>query len=280
MALPQGSTVQYGNIVMLVDQDGKTLLRTARPGARLQTRYGEVNFDALIGLPYGTPFKTHLGHAMLVLTPSLDDVFTHIKRETQIIYPKDLGYIALKLGLRQGVQAIEAGSGSGALTALLALMVGDAGHVYSYERRPGNIQQARQNVKRLDLDHRVTFIERDIQTGFDQAGVHALFLDLPNPQAYLDIAWKALQLGGFFGAIVPTVNQLMDLLATLYRGPWGMVQAEELLLRRWKTLPARIRPDEEMYGHTGFLVFARAVQRQSDSASSDNSDYNQGTLSG
>jgi tRNA (adenine57-N1/adenine58-N1)-methyltransferase len=40
------------------------------------------------------------------------------------------------------------------------------------------------------------------------------------------------------------------------------LQAEELILRSWKTIPARVRPDEKMVGHTGFLVFARAVTRE------------------
>jgi len=262
LSLPQGTTVQYGDTVMFIAKDRKPFIRTIQPEGLLQTHFGQIFYDEIIGVRYGEQFRTHTGHSMYVLAPSLDDFLTYLKRETQIIYPKDLGYIALKLGLRQGITVVEAGSGSGALTCLLALIVGDSGHVYSYERRKKNLRRATANVRQLGLDHRVTFIERDIEDGFDQHDAHALFLDVPNPEDYLDIAWNALQGGGFLGAIVPTANQLIALLTALYHGPWFLLQAEELIMRPWKTIPARVRPDDQMFGHTGILVFARAVYRE------------------
>ena len=48
----------------------------------------------------------------------------------------------------------------------------------------------------------------------------------------------------------------------LYDGPWYLLEIEELIRRTYKTIPARIRPDDQMIGHTGFLVFARAVARE------------------
>jgi len=61
---------------------------------------------------------------------------------------------------------------------------------------------------------------------------------------------------------VPTVNQLVSLSEKLYDGPWYMLEIEELILRPYKTIPERIRPDDQVIGHTGFLVFARAVERE------------------
>lgn len=259
MSLPRQATVQYGDIVMIVGKDHKSFIRTVRQRDMLQTHYGQIDFDKMVGLPYGGQYRTPVGHELFVLVPNLEDVLSFLSRDTQIIYPKDLGYIVLKLGLFQGAEVIEAGTGSGALTSMLALMVGDEGRVYSYERRAGHLQQAKQNLERLGLDHRVAFAQRDIEEGFDQHGVHALFLDVTNPTDYLSQAWAALRGGGFFGAIVPTANQLIELLGALQSGPWFYVQAEELILRPWKTVPARARPDNDMVGHTGFLVFARAV---------------------
>ena len=46
----------------------------------------------------------------------------------------------------------------------------------------------------------------------------------------------------------------------------SLQEIEELIRRPFKTIPARIRPDEQMIGHTGFLVFARAVDREDRSA--------------
>ncbi len=262
MTLPTHETVQIGDTVMLLGHDRKPFIRTVRPGRTMQTHLGEIDFDALIGIRYGEQFRTHRGKSMYVLQPTLEDVFAGMKRRTQIIYPKDLGYIALKLGIQQGMTIVESGSGSGALTAVLALMVGESGHVYSYERKMNRLTQALDNLKMLGLDHRVSFIHRDIEEGFDQQNAHALFLDVPNPYDYLDQAWEALRGGGFFGAILPTINQLIELMGRMYHGPWFNLQAEELFLRPWKTIPARIRPDDQMYGHTGILAFGRAVYRE------------------
>lgn len=255
----QRTTLAYGDVVLLVGKDRKTYLRTLQPGGQLQTHHGVVAYDDLIGLPCGSRVQTHTGHAMWVLTPNLDDLITHLRRESQIIFPKDLGYILLKMGVQPGTQVIEAGTGSGALTLTLAMMVGEGGHVYSYDRRADMQQLARRNLERLGLTPRVTFIERDIADGFDQQDAHALFLDVPNPWDYLDQARRALRSGGFLGCIVPTLNQVVALNEALHRGAWFFIQIEELLLRWYKTLPSRVRPTDQMVGHTGYLIFARAV---------------------
>lgn len=262
MSLPNTPYVQYGDTVMFVGKDRRVFLRTIRTGEKLQTHLGQILLDDIIGLPYGTQARTNTGMGMYILPPSLDDVINELKRETQIIYPKDLGYIALKLGLREGMLVIEAGAGSGALTSVLALMVGESGHVYSYERKSKHLDRAIKNLRMLGLDHRVTFIEKDIAEGFEQADVHAVFLDLHNPEAFLGRAREVLRGGGFLGVFVPTVNQMVTVLRELYHGAWYLLQAEELIMRPWITIPDRVRPNDEMIGHSGFLIFARAVARE------------------
>ncbi|NLX08601.1 MAG: methyltransferase domain-containing protein [Chloroflexi bacterium] len=262
MPLPNGSIVQYGDIVLLIGKDRRTFIRTVTEHQRFECHLGYIDYDDLVGTPYGTQAPTHLGHKLFVLIPHTDDIVRHLQREGQIIYPKDLGYIALKLGIRPGIRVLEAGTGSGALTLTLALLVGESGHVYSYERRANMQSRAIANIRRLDLLDRVTFHQRDIADGFDERGVHALFLDVREPHHYLEQARAALRGGGFFGALVPTANQVIDLIQPLYNGPWFLLEVEELLLRAYKTTPARIRPDDQMIGHTGYLVFARAVERE------------------
>ena len=262
MSLPQGLTVEPGDTVLFAARDRRTFLRVIQPGQQLQTHFGLIEFDKIIGARYGEQVRTHMGHGFYVLPPSIDDIVKHLQRETQIIYPKDLGYIVMKMSIVPGAKVIEAGTGSGALTMLLAMLVGEEGHVFSYERKASNQQLAIRNIKRIGLEHRVTFIERDITSGFDQQDVHAVFLDLHDPWNYVTHARAALRGGGFFGAIVPTANQVIKLVEVLYVGQWYLLQVEELILRPWRTIPSRVRPDDQMIGHTGLLVFARAVERE------------------
>lgn len=252
-------TVALGDTVMFVSKDRKTFIRTLHPGGTLQTHFGVIQYDDIIGQPFGSRLTSHLGHPIWMLTPHLDDVIRHLQRESQIIFPKDLGYILLKLGVQPGVRIIEAGTGSGALTMTLAVMVGTEGHVYSYDRRDKMQALARKNLERFGLSSRVTLTERDISEGFDQSDVHGLFLDVPTPWDYLDQAWQAMRGGAFLGCIVPTMNQVITLVDALHQSAWFLVEVEELLLRQYKTLPARIRPEDQMVGHTGYLVFARAL---------------------
>ncbi len=271
MPLSNGSEqprlASYGDTVLLAGKDRRQFVRTLTPGAEFTSHLGRILHDDVVGKPYGSPIKTHLGSLFYLLPPQIPDLIAHARHETAIIQAKDLGYIALKLGIRPGVRVIEAGTGSGALTLTLASLVGDTGHVYSYERKAGMIDVAMRNLKRADLMDRVTFIIRDISEGFEGNGVDALFLDVPTPWDYLAQARAALSDGAVFGALVPTINQLIQLVEALFVGAWFLIEVEELLLRKYKLTETRIRPDDEMVGHTGYLIFARAVRRETGNAS-------------
>ena len=262
MHVPFETLIDYDDLIMIVGKDRRSFIRSVRAGERFECHFGYIEYDNLVGVPFGSQVKTHTGFKMFVLPPNPDDVVSHLQRDGQIIFPKDLGYIALKLGIRPGIRVIEAGTGSGALALTLAMLVGDSGHVYTYERREKMQLRAKKNLQRLGLLDRVTFHLHDISEGFHEQDVHALFLDVREPWEYLPQARNALMGGGFFGAIVPTVNQLVELTQPLYDGPWFMLEIEELIRRPFKTIPERIRPDDQMIGHTGFLVFARAVERE------------------
>ena len=252
-------TTQSGDLVQLVSPTNKIFIIRLTPGADLQTHRGILQHDDLIDQPWGSEVFTHLGKSYFILQPSLNDLLRDLKRNTQIMYPKDIGFVLVTMGIGPGVHVIEAGTGSGALTIALAWAVGPQGRVTSYDQRPEMQNLARKNLDRLGLLERVTLKQRDIAQGFDEENVDALFLDVPNPYDYLQQARQALKPGGFFGTILPTVNQITRLLDAFHQYNYAFVDVCEIMLRYYKTVSERFRPTDRMVAHTGYLAFARPM---------------------
>ena len=248
-----------GDLIQLVSPTNKVYTFRLVPGGQLQTHRGVLYHDDLIGAPWGSQVYSHKGSEFYLLQPGVSSLIQEIRRNTQIMYPKDIGYVLLAMGIGPGIHVIEAGTGSGALTTALAWAVGPQGRVTSYESRPEMQNLARKNLERLGLEDRVVLKLKDIVEGFEERGVDALFLDLTNPYDYIDQAREALKPGGFFGCILPTVNQISRLLPELHRANFAFVDICEILLRYYKPVPQRLRPTDRMVAHTGYLIFARPI---------------------
>lgn len=248
-----------GDLAQLLGPRGNRMTVLLKPGQRVETMHGMITHEQIIGAEWGSDVSTHLGKTFTLLQPALDDLLRDIERNTQVLYPKDIGYILLSLGIGPGSQVLEAGTGSGALTVALAHAVGHNGHVFSYERRPEIQNIARRNLERFGFGDRVTLKIRDVADGFDEKDFRALFLDLSNPEDYLHQVRAALQPGGFFGAILPTANQVSLLLSALKQNGFGFLEVSEILHRYYKPIAERLRPVDTMTAHTGFLIFARLL---------------------
>jgi tRNA (adenine57-N1/adenine58-N1)-methyltransferase len=251
--------VNENDLAMIVSSDHKYLFIRMEKGKELQTHRGILKHDDIIGIPWGSEIRSHLDMRFYVLEPTLRDLLLHIKRKSQIIYPKDIGYILLRLSIAPGKTVVEAGTGSGSLTLALAWSVGPEGRVISYDRRADMQNLARKNLERVGLEDRVDLKRKDIEEGFEESGVEALFLDLPAPEQYLGQARTALVDGGMLGIIVPTTNQVIDILHGISIHAFELIDVCEIALRFYKPVPERLRPVDRMVAHTGYLIFARAV---------------------
>ena len=249
-----------GDTVLLISEDGKKFYTRLRPGHRQHTHQGIIEHDHLIGQLLGRRIISSTGHVYTVIEPSLAELMKEVNRKTQVIYPKEAGRIIFKLNIYPGRQVIEAGTGSGSLTMALARFVSPHGRVYSYEAQPDLLENGRANVEKAGLAGVVEFKLQNVGEGFVETDVDALFLDVREPWKYLAQAKAALKPSGFFGAIVPTTNQVSDLLVALKATSFGGVEVEENFLRTYKINPGRLRPNDVMVGHTGYLVFARNVE--------------------
>ena len=254
------NTTSVGDLVQLISRkDRKSFLLILQTDKKLGAHYGVIMHLDIIGQPYGSLVYSHLGAEFLVLIPSTSSITHRIKRKSQIIFPKDLGLILLRLSIQPGQEVIEAGTGSGALTLTLARAVGTNGKIYSYDMRADMQKLAEENLRLVGMNKHVDLKTRDISEGFDESDIPAIFLDVPNPWEYLEQVHNSLRNGGFFGALVPTTNQVTKLLEALKQFPFGELEVVEIMLRNYKIAPARLRPSDRMVGHTGYLIFARGL---------------------
>jgi tRNA (adenine57-N1/adenine58-N1)-methyltransferase catalytic subunit len=253
-----------GDLAQLVGLRHKHFILMLQAGAKFESHRGILQHDELIGKPWGTQVFSHIGSPFFLLQPSLANLITELPRTTQILYPKDIGFILVTMGIGPGQTVVEAGTGSGSMTTALAYAIGSEGRVVSYEVKPDVQNLARKNLTRFGLESRVDFKLRDIQQGFDETEVDSLFLDVPNPYDYMEQVRAALKPGGFSCCLLPTFNQVEKTLMALRHAKFAFIEVCELLLRYYKAEPARIRPTDRMVAHTGFLIFARRIEPSDD----------------
>jgi tRNA (adenine57-N1/adenine58-N1)-methyltransferase len=253
-----------GDLAQLVGLTHKHFIFSLKAGGDLQTHRGVLKHDDLIGKPWGSQVFSHMGAPFFLLQPSLADILNDLPRTTQILYPKDIGYILITMGVAPGQRVMEAGTGSGSMTIALATAVGAEGRVISYEQKPDTQNLARKNLERVGLASRVDFKLRDILEGFDETEADAFFLDVQNPFDYISQVRSALKPGGYFCTLIPTFNQVEKILHALKKNNFAFVEVCELLLRFYKADPMRLRPTDRMVAHTGFLVFARRIEPSTD----------------
>ena len=249
-----------GDLAQLVGLRHKHFIFTLQAGRKFETHRGILQHDDLIGKPWGTQVFSHIGSPFYLLQPSLGDLLVDLPRTTQILYPKDIGFIFVTMGIGPGRKVLEAGTGSGSMTTALAYALGTEGQVISYEVKPDVQNLARKNLTRFGLETRVDFKLRDIAEGFDETDADSFFLDVPNPYDYTAQVRNALKPGGFLCSLVPTFNQVEKILLALRQTNFAFVEVCEILLRYYQAEPSRLRPTDRMVAHTGFLIFARKIE--------------------
>ncbi len=238
-----------GDYVLLLYEDRRYLKLLTKD---FSLNYGKttIKFEDVFGKNPGDMVK-----GFCLFNPTLEDIILlGFQRKTQIVYPKDSFYIAFKLGLSKDKRMIEFGVGSGASTAVFSQL---AGEVWSFELREDFYKLAKRNWDRFGLCSNVRlenmdFMSADLQENFFDAA----FVDVKEPTPYVQKVWRVLKPGAPLATILPTTNQVITLLKAM-EDLFCHVEVLEVLHRHYKVNPERLRPQDTMTAHTGYLLFAR-----------------------
>jgi tRNA (adenine57-N1/adenine58-N1)-methyltransferase len=250
-------TIASGEEVLLYINERKSWIVRVEEGKKFHCHRGIVDLGELVGKPYGYEASTTLGAKLKAMPADYLDHLERIARRTQVIYPKDMAYIALMANVRSGSRVLECGTGSGALTSYLAGLVRPGGKVTTYEMRQEFQENARKNIEKLGLSDSVEFRLKDIISGIDESDLDSVVLDMATPWLIVPQVYGALRAGGRTVSFSPTINQVEKTVEEMRRVGFVSIKAVELILRTYKVKANETRPDMVMVGHTGYIVSAR-----------------------
>jgi len=266
-----------GDLVQLTDPKGRMHQIVLQPGATFHTHRGSLSHDDLIGAPEGSVVTAAGGTAYVALRPLLADFTLAMKRGATIVYPKDAAQIVAFADVFPGARVLEAGAGSGALSAWLLRAIGPSGQLVSFERRPDFAAIAAANVERYFGEvppwWRLVTGDLSAAAALDSlSGTYAadspagapsfdrVILDMVAPWECLPDAAAVLTPGGLVCCYVATTTQLSRVVEDLREhGAFFEPAAWETLVRGWHLDGLAVRPEHRMIGHTGFLVTARRL---------------------
>src|SRR5690348_14666181 len=233
----------------------------AAPKQKFHTHVGIIDHKKVIGKPFGTAIKTNKGKIIFALEPTIYDYVMKSQRSTQIVYPKDLGYIAARTGLQSGHKVVEIGTGSGSLTTFLASIVNPRGHVYTFDVDPNFMEIAKKNIEKAGVAKYVTMEKLDIKSVKEvpMTDVDLVVVDLGDPWTVVPQARKMLKGSGAFVAICPTMNQLEKLATALNENDFYDIECTEQIVRTIEAREGKTRHSFRSIGHTTYVAFARKV---------------------
>jgi tRNA (adenine57-N1/adenine58-N1)-methyltransferase len=252
--------IKQNDLVLLYKDERRNYLLKVS-GGRLHNDFGYIDIQNIIGKDFGDYVETNLGHKFFILKPTIDDMVMKIKRMTQILYPKEIGMILVKANIFPGARVIECGGGSGALTTALANFVRPTGKVYSYERNPEFMENARKNIERYGLTECWEAKNQEISGEFDQKEVDFVMIDIGSQWDLVPAAYKSLKGGCRVSAICPTFDQLTRTVFTMEETGFINIETMEILVRRILVRRGKTRPEQTMPSHTGWLVFGTKINQ-------------------
>ncbi|MDD5417433.1 MAG: tRNA (adenine-N1)-methyltransferase [Candidatus Nanoarchaeia archaeon] len=246
---------------LIMSKDGRTYTyNTDEIKKDFHTDFGVITKKDMINAKFGRKIKTHKGVEFSVIEPTIKDLLARFKRGPQIVTFKDSAIIAAYTGLKPGMKVVDGGAGSGVLASFLGNLVSPNGKVITYEIREDFSKIAKHNVKIAGLERIVKVKNKDMSKGIDEKNVDLVTVDVKSPWEIVEPAKKALKVGGFLVAYIPTVLQVDDFVREVNKHKeLKYLRTIEIIERGWKIEERVLRPMSQMLAHTGFLIFVRKL---------------------
>jgi tRNA (adenine57-N1/adenine58-N1)-methyltransferase len=253
--------IEESSYVLLFHTPRKKWLTKVTWDKKFHTHLGIIDVSSIIGMEYGSAVRTTEGKLIFLMEPTIHDFIMKSERKTQIVYPKDFGYIVARTGLKNGSKVLEVGTGSGALATFMASIVKPEGHIYSFDVNSEFMEIAKRNLEKAGMDKYVTMRQYDPHQGVDIRDADVATVDLGDPWTVVHQVYDALKGGGAFVAICPTMNQIEKTATQLKKSGYADIDCVELMIRNMEAREGMTRPSMRMIGHTTYLVFARKVEK-------------------
>jgi tRNA (adenine57-N1/adenine58-N1)-methyltransferase len=249
---------QNSPVLFYFNPSKKWLAKISKKEA-LHTHIGILKHADAIGKEYGSKITTNKDKYVYLLKPTMYDYIMKIQHGTQIVYPKDLGYIVARAGIQNNQKIVEIGTGSASLTSFVASIVKPRGHVYTFDVDENFMKIAAKNLKKCGMEKYVTQENLDIKTvkKVPVTDADVALIDLGDPWTVIPQVRQMLKGSGAVFAICPTMNQLEKLTMSLIENEFTDIESTEHILRTIDAREGKTRHSFQGIGHTTYLCFAR-----------------------
>ncbi|MBV0923585.1 methyltransferase domain-containing protein [Halomicroarcula limicola] len=235
---------------LFVHEDREYLLD---PGERFESDLGilEVPED----VEPGDVVETHLGTAFTTRRLRGPDLFNHLERTGAPMMPRDVGLVVGKTGVAAGDRVLDAGTGTGILSAYMGRLGAD---VVTYEVDPEFADVARENMALAGVEDRVEVRTGDVTDDLDTlSGFDVVTLDTEDAPTVVERAPTLLRRGGSLAVYSPFVENTREAVAAAEEVGLAAVETLDTIQREMDFDDRGSRPSTGGVGHTGYLTFAR-----------------------
>jgi len=249
---------QNSPVLFYFNHSKKWLMKISKKES-LHTHIGVIKHSDAIGKEYGSRVMTNKDKYVYLLKPTMYDYVMKIQHGTQIVYPKDIGYIIARAGIGSGQKILEIGTGSGSLTSFIASVVKPRGHVYTFDVDKNFMKIAEKNIKKAGVSKYITQHNLDLKTAkkMPLKDIDVALIDLGDPWIVIPQVRKMLKGSGSIFAICPTMNQLEKLTMALVENEFTDIESTEHILRTIEAREGKTRHSFQGIGHTTYLCYAR-----------------------